>query len=221
MYDSLLLDHDGVLVSVLDHDQRLAAFRRHAAAAFEEAGIDPPAELLPELNTGFTPEELQKLSQRHGFDPEQLWRCRDDGLAAVLTEASRAGEKIPYDDIRALSDSSLPRGIVSNNQRRVVEDILSQHGHLDQFETIRAREPRVASLENKKPAPTMLEQAKADLDSENPLYVGDKETDIVAGQRAGMDVAFIRRSHNADRTLDTEPTYEVSDLEAVVDICEA
>lgn len=221
MYDALLLDHDGVLVSVLDQEQRLAAFRQHARELFEEAGIDPPAELLPELNTGFTPGELRALSQRHGLDPEQLWQCRDDGLATVLTEATRTGEKVPYDDIRALSDSSLPCGIVSNNQQRVVEDILSHHGHLDQFGTIRAREPRLESLEKKKPAPTMLERARTDLGSENPLYVGDKETDIVAGQRAGMDVAFIRRSHNADRTLDTEPTYEVPDLEAVVDICEA
>jgi phosphoglycolate phosphatase-like HAD superfamily hydrolase len=57
----------------------------------------------------------------------------------------------------------------------------------------------------------------ADLGIERPLYVGDSESDVEAARRAGVDVAFLRRTHNAERSLSVEPTYEVTSLHAVVE----
>jgi hypothetical protein len=36
--------------------------------------------------------------------------------------------------------------------------------------------------------------------------------------RAGLDVAYLRRPHNADTCLDPDPTYEVGGLDEVADI---
>jgi len=63
-------------------------------------------------------------------------------------------------------------------------------------EKIRAREPTRESLREKKPEPTYLEAAAADLDCLNPLYVGDSEIDIVAGQRAGFDTVSLSSSRS-------------------------
>jgi phosphoglycolate phosphatase-like HAD superfamily hydrolase len=110
----------------------------------------------------------------------------------------------------------VPCGVVSNNQRRIVASVLAAHGLQDLFGTIRARDPTLDSLDRKKPAPTYLEAAMADLDIERPLYVGDSETDVLAANRAGVDTAFLRREHNADVSLSVDPTYEVTGLDEVV-----
>jgi len=214
-YDSLLLDHDGVVVDVLDADPV-----RHAARdAFAAVGVDAPADDHVDLVAfGPTHDELLAVSDRLGVDAATLWRHRDDNLAAALKQAARDGGKQPYPDANVLADLDVPTGIVSNNQRRIVEFIADQYDLRDQFAAIRAREPRIESLERKKPAPTFLQQVMDDLGATDPLYVGDRESDVVAGERAGVDTAFIRREHNAGVTLNREPTYEVGSLEDVADI---
>jgi len=214
-YDSLLLDHDGVVVDVLDGD----AVRRAAREAFEAVGVDSPHDDHVEL-VAFGPsyDELVAVSDRLGVDHTTLWRHRDDNLAAVLKAAARDGGKQPYSDASVLADLDVPTGIVSNNQQRVVEFIAEQYELTDHFGAIQAREPHVDSLERKKPAPTFLEAVMADLGATDPLYVGDRESDVIAGERAGVDTAFIRRDHNADVTLDREPTYEVGSLDDVAAI---
>jgi HAD superfamily hydrolase (TIGR01549 family) len=217
-YDSLLLDHDGVIVTLGD----VTALRDAASAAFERAGIsDPHPDDVAALHIQVSRDALDDVSRRYGVDPEQLWRHRDDCVEEALCAETTAGRKAPYDDVDALADLDLPMGIVSNNQTRIVEFVLDHYGLAHRFETVHARSPTPESLTRKKPRPTFLTAAMTDLDISNPLYVGDSESDVVAGRRAGLDTVYIRRDHNADRTLDVEPTYSVDDLSAVVDILSA
>lgn len=109
------------------------------------------------------------MSERTGLDPETLWRYRDDALSDVLRDSALEGKKRPYGDVEALNDVDVPLGIVSNNQKRVVEFISKEYGLRDRFETIRARDPLPDSLHRKKPEPTYLEAAIADMGVENPL----------------------------------------------------
>jgi len=218
-YDSLLLDHDGVLVSVLDDATRSDAFREYLLSQFQAAGIESNGDAVIEaLNGGPSREEVLELSEEFSCDPEALWQCRDEALATALKEAARNGEKTPYEDIDVVADLESPVGIVSNNQTRVIEFILDSRGVLDAFDVLHARDPTLDSLAHKKPDPTLLRKAMDDMGVENPLYVGDKESDVIAGNRASLDVALLRREHNADRAIDTQPTYEVSSLSAVVDL---
>ena len=217
-YDGLLLDHDGVIVTLGDR----SALSDAAQRALRDAGIsDPEPDAVDTLSVAVSESELHAVSDRYGLDPDRLWTHRDDHVRDALLEETTAGRKAPYDDIDAITNLAHPTGIVSNNQTRIVEFVLDHYDLDHHFETIHARAPDRSSLTRKKPRPTYLEAAMATLDIENPLYVGDSESDVVAGQRADLDVAFLRRDHNAERSLDSDPTYDVSGLDAVVDIFES
>lgn len=216
-YDGLLLDHDGVLVRLLDINQLSAAAER----ALADAGIESPdKEAIETLTISVSHDAHLALSERLGVDPEQLWHYRDKRVAEVLRDGAKNGTKEPYDDITVLGRVDRPMGIASNNQTELVEHIMSIHGLSDLFGTIRARDPVLSSLEVKKPSPTYLEEAMEDMGVDRPLYVGDSQSDIVAGNRAGVDTAFIRRDHNADVDPNPKPTYDVAGLNEVVEILE-
>jgi HAD superfamily hydrolase (TIGR01549 family) len=211
-YDSLLLDHDGVVVTLGDETALVDA----AYDSLRDAGVDaPPDDAVETLSVSVTPDELRALSDRYGLDPDRLWGHRDARVEETLRAETTAGRKRPYDDVDILRELSVPTGIVSNNQTRIVEFVLDHYDLRHHFETIHARSPTPESLTRKKPRPNFLEAAMADLSVSNPLYVGDSETDVLAGHRAGVDVAFLRRAHNADRSLSVEPTFEVSTLDEV------
>jgi HAD superfamily hydrolase (TIGR01549 family) len=213
MYDGLLLDHDGVVVTLGDE----RALRQAARDALLDAGVPEPDEsAVDTLAIAVTDEELAGLSRQHDLPAEQLWRHRDDRVREALLAETTAGRKAPYDDTARLRDADVPMGVVSNNQTRIVESVLDHYDLRELFGTVRARAPTRESLSRKKPRPTYLEEAMADLGLENPLYVGDSESDVEAGRRAGVDTAFLRRPHNEDRALAEPPTYEVRGLDEVV-----
>ena len=216
-YDGLLLDHDGVIVTLGDRESLTTA----TEAALADAGLDPTPDLVETLHVSADREDVRSIGDRLGLDPATLWRHRDDRVAETLRAEARAGRKAPYDDAEVLRSIECPVGVVSNNQTRVVEFVLAHYDLRDAVEVVRAREPTVESLARKKPAPTFLEEAVAALEVTNPLYVGDSESDVVAGRRAGLDVAFLRRPHRDGLDLAVEPTHEVGDLHAVRDLVAA
>jgi phosphoglycolate phosphatase-like HAD superfamily hydrolase len=217
-YDGLLLDHDGVIVTLGDH----TALHDAAHGALRDVGVsDPAPDAVDTLSIAVSEAELVAVSERYDVDPGTLWRARDDRVRDALLDETTASRKAPYDDVATLADCTVPMGIVSNNQTRIVEFVLDHYDLDHHFGTIHARAPDRTSLTRKKPRPTYLEEAMADLGIENPLYVGDSESDVEAGQRAGLDVAFLRRDHTADATLDHDPTYDVAGLDAVVEILES
>ncbi len=217
-YDALLLDFDGVVVNVLPDERRLPAFRDQIAAEMADYADGIDEDVVAALSHSVKPDELAQLSERTGIDPETLWRTRDDALAAALDRAAAEGQKTPFEDVTALSDVSRPIGIVSNNQHRVVESLSDRFDLTPQFETIRAREPHPDSLHDKKPEPTFLHDTARELGVETALFVGDKESDIRAGQAAGMDTVLLRREHNSTIPVEAEPTYEAASLTEVVSL---
>jgi HAD superfamily hydrolase (TIGR01549 family) len=219
-YDGLLLDFDGVVVDILEDEKRLPAVREKIVEKSTADDIELDAEIVAALAESIKPERLQSVSEEIDLPAEQLWQYRDDAFLELFETAARNDGKNLYPDVTALDELAVPLGIASNNQTRIVEVLVAEYELAGHFETIHAREPTPESLGNKKPEPVFLERAMADLAVENPLYVGDKETDIIAGQRGGIDTALIRREHNADRTIETEPTYEVTSLDEVVALFE-
>jgi len=214
-YDALLLDHDGVIVTLGDH----TALHDAAERAFADAGVEDPApDAVDTLSIAVDEAELRGVSQRYDLDPDDLWRYRDDRVAEALYEETRTGRKAPYDDIDLLADLDVPLGVVSNNQTRIVEFVLDHYDLADRFDTVHARAPELASLSRKKPEPTYLDAAMADLGVENPLYVGDSESDVVAGQRAGLDTVFLYRPHRDGYDLGVDPDYEADGFADVVAI---
>lgn len=212
-YDALLLDYDGVIVEVLDDKTRLPLFRERLAAELRADGIDAPADLVEQFAHSVTHEELLAASERTGIEPDRLWRYRDDAIADALETAARRGEKAPYEDVAALASVDVPMAVASNNQQRVVEAITEEFDLHHLFESVHARSPTPESLRKKKPNPLYVERVREDVGAEQALYVGDRGKDIVAGHRAGMDTALLRRPHTRDRTFDVAPTYEAAGLD--------
>ena len=218
MYDALLLDHDGVIVHLHDIDALKRGIETHGAPFFETLGVRPDAELLDVLSIDVRKSQVLELADKHDVSAGALWQCRDDAIETTLVQATRDGQKNPYDDVGMLADVDVPLGVVSNNQRRIVEFMLDYHGLREQFDTVWAREPTIESLQVKKPSPTYLTRAMADLGASRPLFVGDSETDVIGANRAGIDVAYLCREHNAETSLTADPTYDVDGLREVVEI---
>ena len=217
MYDAVVFDNDGILTELTDRDVLREAIRD----AFDAAGVpDPPREHVEALHHT-TADDVTRICATHGIDPGAFWRRREEAAARRQKAAIRQGEKRLYDDVIPVLDLDADVGVVSNNQHETVRFIVEHFDLAPPVTTYYGREHTVAGVERKKPDPYYLRQALDDLGTENALYVGDSQKDIVAADRAGVDSAFVRRPHRADLDLDVEPTYEVVDLRALRNLLEA
>jgi len=154
-----------------------------------------------------------------GVDPASFYTAREERSSAHIVDRIADGARGVYDDVDAIG--RLPDraavGLVSNNYHPAVTFVVERFG-LDAFEFVRGRDFGPEGFSRRKPDPYYLNEALDALGTSGGLYVGDRETDVRAAERAGIDSVFLRRDHNADVALDVEPTAEVDGLDAVVDV---
>ncbi|MFW6003687.1 MAG: HAD family hydrolase [Halanaeroarchaeum sp.] len=212
-YDALILDNDGVIVTPTAGD----VWQSVNWLAFWENGADPGKEHVIGLDRR-DPDEIRALAAEYELDSETFWHDRERHAVREQREAIRVGHKRLYDDVEALP-TSFAIGIVSNNQHETVEFIVDHFGLNDRVDTYYGRDPDLIGFTRRKPDPHYLERAIEDLDASNPLFVGDSNADIGAAQAADIDVAFLRRPHREEYTLEYEPTYEVRGLRDVTALC--
>lgn len=208
-YDAVLFDNDGVLTEPTDP----ARLRRAVKTAFAAVGVtDPAPEHVDTVRDARTPETVAAVCAEYGVDPVAFWRRHEHEAAATQRVALDSGEKGLYDDVVAVRELELPRGVVSNNQHRTVEHILETFALGDAFDTMYGRFPTPKGMGQRKPDPHYLDLALDDLDAESALYVGDSEVDLLAAERAGIDAAYVRREHRPADYLGATPTYAVDSL---------
>lgn len=214
-YDAVIFDNDGVLVEPPPGDRQIEAAR----AAFADFGIEDVDENhLAAIASGVRYDRLCEVCSTHDLEVAALWERRNDHDRRRQHADMRAGERTTYDDVVAIADCGVSRGVVSNNHHATVEFLLEHFDIGDLFETYYGREPGVEGLHRKKPDPHYLERACEDLGAATALYVGDRESDVRAARNAGLDSAFLRRDHVGDVALDVEPTYEIETLAALPDL---
>lgn len=214
-YDAVLFDNDGVLVEPPLYDSKVAA----VTDAFREMGVgDVDATHVDAIVSGVTIETVYEVCEIYDIDAEAFWDARERHDERVQRDDFREGTRRCYGDVTAFGELSQPCGVVSNNHHSTVEFVL-EYFELDAFfETYHGREMAIESLDLKKPGTHYVGEAIADLGCESPLFVGDRELDVVAAHRAGLDSVFVRRPHTEEVALLTTPTYEVDDLHGVVDV---
>lgn len=223
-YDAYVFDVDGVLVELPSRD----ALGEAAARTFSRFGLESPSrEGVRALVTG----DVERITD--------LCRSADVDRSAFCTRAAREtyraqkreleqGLRTLYDDVSALSDLSAPSALVSNNLRRVVEEVVDRFDLRTRLgvESVRAPAFTPEDLARTKPDPHYLRAACEDVgvEPERTLYVGDEPVDVAAATRAGADSALLRReSRDEDAARSTpddfdagEPTYVVESLRELV-----
>jgi len=215
MYDSVIFDNDGVLTYLTE----LSVLERAIETTFGEFGVADPPRVDVEALHHLTIDDLETVCESYDFDPAAFWRRRERNAATLQQAEIRAGRKPAFDDVDALDALDVPVGVVSNNQAVTVAYVVDYYD-ID-AEVCIGRPPTLDGLRRKKPEPDMIETARDRMGVESPLYVGDSPTDVVAAERAGIDSAFVRRSHCRDAELSTRATYEVEDLRALPDLIES
>ncbi len=215
MYDAVVLDSDGVLVGLSGREMLAAAIDR----TYRSFGIRPDENDRAALWVGTDPESVYAAADRRGLDPETVWTRRDQTVSRIEQAAIRAGEKPLHSDVAALNRVDAPLAVASNNLQTTVEVVLEGHGLRDRVTSVRARKPRLASLADRKPAPTLLTDALSDLGvpPDRALFVGDGATDVEAAARAGVDAALLARPDH-DPVEGVEPRHTIGSLADLPDV---
>ncbi|MGM0387514.1 MAG: HAD family hydrolase [Natrinema limicola] len=212
---TVLFDMDGVLLEGPRTDPQVYADAADAALA--ELNAEP----TPAQRRDFRNHDVERIRthcDELGIDPARFWKLKETHASSGTHDRLRSGERGIYegvDAIRELSDRTTT-GLVTNNRHETAQFVAEYVG-ID-FDIVRGREPTLEGYERRKPDPYYLEDALAELGVSDGLYVGDSPKDIVAGQAAGLETAFLRRSHNRGRECPPNATYELESVAEVLSV---
>ncbi|WP_338738128.1 HAD-IA family hydrolase [Haloplanus salilacus] len=214
---ALLFDMDGVLIEGRGADD--AVHERARDDALRAFDVEVPDHHRPALASYEYTEAFVEACRAVDLDPVEFYAARERHSARRIVDRLRAGERGLYPDVDAL-DPIADRhhlGLVSNNYHPAVEFVVDHHG-LDAFSFARGREPGVEGFRRRKPDPHYLFEGLDALDAEAGYYVGDRETDLLAAERAGLEGVFVRRDHNVETRLGVEPAHEIDSLSDLGDL---
>ncbi len=214
---AVLFDMDGVLLEGRGADPMVHA--RALDDVLAERGMDVAEEHRTALSGYEYTDAFVDSCAAVGVDPGSFYTARERRSASRIGDRIADGVRGLYDDVNALDrlPDRVAAGVVSNNYHSVVA-FVTEHFGLGAFDVVRGRDPGPEGFSRRKPDPYYLRETLEALGVSDGLYVGDRETDVVAAGRAGLDSVFLRRAHNADVELGVDPTVEVEGLEEVVGV---
>jgi HAD superfamily hydrolase (TIGR01549 family) len=211
---ALLFDMDGVILTGRGSDP--IVHERALDDALTDYGLTVPASHRAALSGYEYTDAFADACRAVGVAPEPFYTAREIHSARRIADRIEAGVRglTPGVDALAALADEYELALVSNNYHRVVETVVDHYG-FDVFTEIRGREPGVVGFRRRKPEPYYLRETLADLDADGGLYVGDRETDVLAAERAGLDGVFLRREHNTAAALGTDPAAVIDSLTEV------
>ena len=212
---TVLFDMDGVLLEGPYTDPQVYADAADAALA--ELGAEPTPAQRRDFRT-HDYERIRTHCEDLGIDPARFWKLKETHASRGTHDRLRSGERGTYDDVTAIHELTdrATTGLVTNNRHETAAFVADFVG-ID-FDVVRGRDPTLEGYERRKPDPYYIEDALADLGVSEGLYVGDSPKDVVAGQAAGLETAFLRRSHNRERECPPNATDELESLTEVLSI---
>ncbi|OYR43136.1 HAD family hydrolase [Halorubrum sp. Ib24] len=216
----VLFDMDGVILDGWGTDE--VVHSRALGDVREERDMRVTGDRRRPLETRDYDDEFRVACEELGVDPATLFRAREERSAKRSVARLAAGTRRLCADVDAIDELArhVPIGLVSNNYHPTVEFVVD-HFRLDGFSFVRGRDLGPEGFRRRKPEPYYLNEALDALGAEGGLYVGDRATDVIAAERAGLDGVFLRREHNAALDLDVEPASEIESLRELVDLVEA
>lgn len=216
----VLFDMDGVVLEGRETDPAVRS--RALDDVLADRGLTASGALRRPLERAAYDDEFRAACDELGVDAAPFFRAREERTAKRAVARLSAGERRLHRDVDALDElaEAVEIGLVSNNYHPTVEFVVD-HFRLDAFSFVRGRDLGPDGFRRRKPDPHYLNEALDALGAAGGLYVGDRATDVIAAERAGLDSAFLRRDHNADRDLDVDPTVEVGSLRDLVEFVDA
>lgn len=211
----VLFDMDGVILDGWGTDDAVHA--RALDDVLNERDLRVSDDLRRPLETYEYDDGFRTACERIGVDPAELFRAREERSAKRSVERLAAGSRRLCPDVDAIGELAerVSVGLVSNNYHPTVEFVVD-HFRLTAFDVVRGRDLGPDGYRRRKPDPHYLNETLDALGASDGLYVGDRATDVIAAERAGLDSAFVRRDHNAGLDLNVEPTVEVGSLEELL-----
>lgn len=206
---AILFDMDGVILQGGRTDD--VVYERAADRVLSELGVEATETHRRRLSEhGY--DEVEAACLDLALDPERFWERREARACDIANARIEAGERSLYPDVDSVYDfgDATTLALVSNN-RHGTATFVAEHFGLP-FDVARGRDPTVDGLARKKPAPDYLDATMDTLGRSEGIYVGDREKDMIAAGRAGLEGAFLRRSHNQDVPLPADATYELESL---------
>jgi len=217
---AVLFDMDGVLLE--GHANDTAGYEAGLARTLEEYDLAVTDAERAGLAGYEYDRAFVEACEAVGVDPVAFYGTRERHSERWFTERVEAGARTRCADVEALSGLAERHrlGLVSNNYDGVVRAVVDHHD-LPPFAFVRGRDPGVEGFRRRKPDPHYLEEVLGTLGVRTGIYVGDRETDVLAAERAGLDAAFLEREHNSVASLSTEPTVALSSLEELGEFLQA
>ena len=219
-YEAVLFDMDGVILEGRGTDP--AVHRRALDDVLTDRGLTVPDDHYDALGSDGYDEAFRAACTSVGVDAPTLFHEREMRSATRGVARLAAGSRGLYPDVEAIDRlaNHTSVGLVSNNYHPTVEFVVD-HFRLSAFGVARGRDLGLDGYQRRKPNPHYLNEVLDALGVSTGLYVGDRETDVLAAERAGLESVFIRRAHNAAVDLDVEPTVEIESLDALVSLVTA
>ncbi|RMD47510.1 MAG: HAD family hydrolase, partial [Aquificota bacterium] len=125
-----------------------------------------------------------------------------------------------YDDILDillhLKNSNKKLAVITNKYFDISKQILEKLGIFDIFDVLIGGD----SVKNKKPHPESIIKAKEILSVKNPVMIGDSETDINAGKKAGIKTILVEYGFgNLDIAKNAKPDFIVKTTKELKELC--
>ena len=191
-YDAVIFDLDGTLLQSTSGD--LSWMKEAVERALEKQGLTAPESELMDLSGIRGSEKFAEACKELGADPEELWPVvegeRMEGKKQLIESGELELKEGAEELLRFIHEQDVKASVISNSPDLTVDLVVGEFGLeslLHYFRGITTFE----DLSHRKPDPVHVDYAVAELGCENPLYVGDSESDEVAARKEGIEDVLI------------------------------
>ncbi len=217
MYDGIIFDQDGILL-----DSGINKFYWMDEIRAEEArkkGFDFSIEDARTLVKANSPEPVEELIQKKGMSWDQVKQLE-------LAVENQKIEKIEHGEIKlfpevenVLKTLNQKKAVVTNAPLLSTRLNLRYFGISKEFDIVNAlrTDDMQKFFNRKKPKPVMIRETIQEMNLENPIMVGDTESDIKAAENAGIDSVHI---NSYGFKTEIEPTYKADSIRELLEIVE-
>ena len=219
-YDAILFDMDGVLLS--GYETPPEVYRKATRRLLTGFGVAPEVDGIPDgLAVPGSAATFRTACQSIGLPPAPAWAYRERVSSGIARDRLRAGKREPFNDASVLADlgAHYEIGICSNNRHDTVGDC-TELFDWDTVDTFRGRFPTLGDYDERKPKPTYLEWVLERLNAAEPLFVGDRISDIQTASAIDCDAALLTRRGPVP-TGTVEPTFHIEGLDELYTLHES